>query len=72
MPTVFALYQLGIIAISLLEEDTSSDFNDLGKKLLQGFVIAVIVAVAFTFIKLRLRERKPPQQFISIKPEKSE
>jgi FtsH-binding integral membrane protein len=72
MPIVFVLYQLSVIAISLLQNETSSDFNDLGKKLIQGFVAAVVVAVAFTFIKLRLRERRPPEQFISIKPEKSQ
>jgi hypothetical protein len=67
MPTIFALYQLGVIAISLLQDDTSSDFNGLGKQLLGGFVLAVVVAVVFTFIKLRLRDRKPPAEFISIK-----
>jgi hypothetical protein len=67
MPTIFALYQLGVIAISLLQDDTSSDFNGLGKQLLGGFVLAVVVAVVFTFIKLRLRDRRPPAEFISIK-----
>ena len=66
MPTTLALYQLSVIAISLLQDDASSDFNDLGKKLLGGFVLAVVVAVAFTFIKLRLRDKKPPAEFISI------
>ena len=66
MPTTLALYHLSLIAISLLQDDTSTDFNDLGKKLLGGFVLAVVVAVAFTFIKLRLRDKKPPAQFISI------
>ena len=66
MPTVFALYQLGVIAISLLEDNTSSDFNDLGRQLIGGFVAAVVIAVVFTFIKLRLREKHPPAPFISI------
>lgn len=70
MPTTLALYQLSVIAISLLQDNTSSNFNDLGKKLLGGFVLAVAVAVAYTFIKLRLRDRKPPAEFISINPEK--
>jgi len=50
MPTTLALHQLSVIAISLLLEDTSSDFSDL----------------VFTFIKLRLRDKKPPAEFISI------
>ncbi len=65
MPIIF-LYQLGVIVISLIQDNTSSDFNDLGKQLIGGFVAAVIVAVAFTFFKLRLREKHPPAPFISI------
>jgi high-affinity Fe2+/Pb2+ permease len=65
MPAIF-LYQLGVIIVGLIEDNTSSDFNDLGKQLIGGFVAAVIVAVAFTFFKLRLREKHPPAPFISI------
>lgn len=65
MPTIF-LFQLAVIIISLIEESTASDFNDLGKQLIGGFVAAVIIAVAFTFFKLRLREKHPPAPFISI------
>lgn len=71
MPTTLTLYHLSFLVISLLQDDTFSDFNGLGKKLLGGFVIAVVAAVAFTFIRLRLRDRKPPAEFISINPEKS-
>ena len=68
MPTEFALVllQLSLLAISILQDDTSSDFDDLGRKLLGGFVLAVVVAVALAFIKTRLRDKKPPAQFISI------
>ncbi len=40
MPTTIALYYLSLIAISFLQDDTSSDFSDLGKKLLGGFASA--------------------------------
>ena len=66
MPTAFALYHLCLIAISLQQDNVSSDFNELGKQLLGGFVLAVVVAVAFTLIKLRLRDKNPPAKFISI------
>jgi len=68
MPTILALYQLSLFSLSLLQDDPSSDFNGLGKKLLGGFVLAVVVAVAYTLIKLRLRDKKPPAEFISINP----
>lgn len=66
MPTPFALYYLSLISIGLLEENTSSDFDGLGKQLLGGFAVAVVVAIAYTFIKLRLRDKNPPAPFISI------
>jgi hypothetical protein len=66
MPTTLALYHLTLFTIIFLQNDTSADFTDLGKQLLGGFILAVIVAVAFTFIKIRLRDKKPPAQFISI------
>ena len=60
----FALY--GSLAISLLQESIGSDFSDLGRKLLGGFVLAVVVAITFTILKLRLRDKNPPAAFISI------
>jgi hypothetical protein len=66
MPMIIALHHLSLFLINILQDETSSDFNDLGKKLLGGFVLAVVVAVAYTFIKLRLRDKNPPAAFISI------
>jgi hypothetical protein len=69
MPATFALYHLWLLSIAIADvaaDDTLSDFGDLGKQLLGGFALAGVVAVAYTFIKLRRRDQKPPEQFISI------
>ncbi|HSS19082.1 MAG TPA: hypothetical protein VLL54_03345 [Pyrinomonadaceae bacterium] len=68
MPTTLALYQLIVIAISLVEDNSATDFTDLGRKMMGGFVLAVVVAVTFTLLKLRWREKNPPAKFISIVP----
>jgi hypothetical protein len=67
MLMTIALYHLNLLLINISDE-TSADFNDLGRKLIGGFVLAVVIAVVFTFVKLRLRDKKPPAQFISISP----
>lgn len=72
MLIALAFYHLSFIAISLVSDETSSDFNGLGKELLGGFVLAVAVAIAFAVIKMRLSDRKPPTKPISISPEKSD
>jgi len=66
MPATLALLHLWFLSISIMQDDSFADFGDLGKQLLGGFVIAVIVAVAYAFIKLRWRDQKPSTQFISI------
>ena len=68
MPTTLALFQLCLIAISFLQDDTTADFSELGNKLLGGFVLAVVVAVTYAVLKMRLRDKNPPAQFISINP----
>lgn len=70
MPATLALYHLGLVSIALLQADAPSDFSDLGMKLLGGFVLAVVVAVAYTLIKLRWRDNRPPAEFISINSSK--
>lgn len=60
--------------IGLLQESTDA-FNDLGKLLLVGVVIAILLAIAFTFVRIRLRDKKPQtSSFISISsvPEKKQ
>ena len=58
--------RLVLFAITLILEGEETDFSGLGKMMLGGFVLAVGVAVAITFVRLRLRDNKPPAQFISI------
>lgn len=56
--------------INLLQENTGS-FDDLGTLLVGGVAIAIVVAVAFTFVRFRLRDKKPQtSKFISISSEK--
>ena len=59
-------YQLVLLAISLIVDGEETDFTGLGKMMLAGFVLAIGVAMAITFVRLRLRDKKPPAQFISI------
>ncbi|MGH9966677.1 MAG: hypothetical protein ACREBG_02425 [Pyrinomonadaceae bacterium] len=69
MPLIplFAILNSYALATSILQEEISSDFQDLGHLLLGGFVLAIAVAIALTLVRLRLRAKKPPTaQFISI------
>lgn len=66
MPTTIALFEFSLLLINIVSDETSSDFDALGKQLLGGFAVAVAVAIAYAFIKLRLRDKHPPAQFISI------
>lgn len=63
---MFALSSHASLAISLLQDSIGSDLADQGHKILAGFVIGVVVAITFTIVKLRLRDRKPPRAFISV------
>ena len=63
---MLALYCLGSPAISLLQDTIGSDFGDLGRQLLGGFAAAVVIAIVFTVIKIRLRDKQPAAKFISV------
>jgi hypothetical protein len=63
------LLLLNVLAlINLLEENTTAtNFNDMGKLLLGGVVAALVVAIAFTLVRFKLRDKRPPtSSFISI------
>lgn len=55
------------IALLNLTEQVETSFDDLGKLMLGGVSAAVVIAVAFTLIRFRLRDKNPPtSNFISI------
>lgn len=56
-----------------LQEPPTAAFDDLGKLLLGGTVAAVVLAVGFTLIRLRMRDKKPQtSNFISISSAENE
>ena len=66
MPT-FALIYIASLFLIISDESGTSDFGDLGRQLLAGFLIAVALAVLFTIVKMRWRNQNPPAKFISIR-----
>jgi hypothetical protein len=56
-----------MVLMTLIQENATSSFDDLGKLLLYGLVTAIVVAVGFTVVRFRMRDKKPPtSNFISI------
>ena len=50
-----------------LQEATAGTFDDLGKLLLGGVLAAIVVAIGFTIIRMRVRDKRPQApSFISI------
>lgn len=70
MITLLSMFEFqGILAlISLLQEPSpTTAFDDLGKLLLGGMAVAVVVAVGFTFVRFKRQDQNPPKSnFISI------
>lgn len=59
-----------LVLINLIQEE-AGNFNDLGKLLLGGVAAAIVVAVVFTLIRFRLRDKRPQtSNFISISSDK--
>jgi hypothetical protein len=67
---IFPLCLDTLVLISFLQE-TNTNFEDLGKLLLGGVGAAILVAVGFTVVRFRLRDKKPQTSgFISISSDK--
>ena len=61
------IYVRDILLIFVSDGDAPGEMNDLGIFMLAGFILAVVVAIGLTIIRLRLREKRPQSaQFISI------
>ena len=70
MMIIFPLCLNSLVLISFLQE-TTTNFDDLGKLLLGGVGAAIVFAVGFTLVRFRLRDKKPQtSSFISISSEK--
>ncbi|HSE22991.1 MAG TPA: hypothetical protein VLB68_15095 [Pyrinomonadaceae bacterium] len=58
-----------VLLVVLFFQEETTNFNDLGKLLLGGVAAAIVCAVAFTLVRLKLRDKKPEtSNFISIGP----
>lgn len=50
-----------------LQETPAGAFDDLGKLLAGGTIAAIVVAIGFTLVRLRIREKRPQtSSFMSI------
>jgi len=58
-----------VLLVVLFLQEEATNFNDLGKLLLGGFAAAIVCALAFTFVRLKLRDKRPEtSSFVSIGP----
>jgi hypothetical protein len=58
---------LNLLLLLVSDETPTAAFEDMGKLLLGGTVAAVLVAVGFTLVRFRMRDKKPQaSNFISI------
>ena len=55
------------LTVVAMIQESETHFQDLGKLLFGGVIAAIVFAIAFTFVRLKLREKKPQtSSFISI------
>lgn len=57
----------------IFQETATGAFDDLGKLLLGGVAAAIVLAIGFTLIRIRMRDKKPQtSNFISISAAENE
>ena len=62
-----------MLALLILLQESATHFEDIGKLMLGGFAAAIILALAFTFFRLKMQEKKPRRtSFISISSQQSD
>ena len=67
------MIQLCSVSLLLSNPETTGAFDDLGKLLLGGVIAAIVVAIGFTLIRMRMQDKKPQSSnFISISSTESE
>ena len=67
--TITMLISISSVLLVLYLQEEATNFNDLGKLLLGGVAAAIVCAVAFTIVRLRIRDKRPAtSNFISIGP----
>ena len=62
---LFPLCSNSLLLLNL--QEATGTFDDLGKLLLGGVLTAIVVAIGFTIIRMRMRDKRPQApSFISI------
>ena len=56
---IFISSLVTILAFAFMQTAEASDFKDLGKWLVVGFVFAVVAGVGFTLLRQCLRDKRP-------------
>jgi hypothetical protein len=68
---LFPLCSNSLLLLNL--QQTTGAFDDLGKLLLGGVGAAIVLAIGFTLIRLRMRDKRPQApSFISISSAENE
>lgn len=56
---MFRIMWLSTLFLIVENQEVQNSFQDLGKLLLAGVIAAVVIAIAFVLIQMRIRDKKP-------------